>query len=365
MWIILALVLLKVSFAISLEEAIKVARENNKEIKSQKILLDKAKYNLKADKNLYLPEFFINYKYSYQTQTQKLDIPFFSFSSSDKDYQSLNIGARLNIFDGGARSSKVDISIAQLNLEAHLLQEKEEDIILEVINAYLDALSTKALVEVYKDQERALTFARDRAKAFYEQGLVAITDLLHAQVKLSEAQRDLIDAQGVYKIALARLSQLLGKNVEDVEFVKAEPQIDTLEQYIQSALSNRAILSVYRESINQVKSLQKIEESKFLPKLFLQGEYVYSDQNPSLKPKGFGIISLGLALNFQGLEGYYRKLSYIEEERKLLTDLSDMEDKIVLFVKKAYQEVLTAQENLKVAKSALEFAEKFYELVQE
>lgn len=367
MWVVLLLLVLDLSFAINLEEALKLAKENNKEIKSQRSLVDKARYDLSADRNLYLPEFYVNYRYSYQTQTQKMNLPlgFGTFSSSQKDYQNFSVGARLNLFDGGARSAKVDISKKQMDIELGLLKEKQEDVLLDVIEAYLDVLGAKALVEVYRRQEEAVRFTKDRAKAFYEQGLVAITDVLQAQVKLSEVQRELINAQGSYSVALSRLSQLVGVQVDKVEPVEVDPQIQTLEFYTKQALSNRDILKVYRYRVQQLKNLQEIDRSNFLPKVFLQGEYVYTDQNPTVKPKGFGIISIGFTLNFHGLEGYYRKLSHTEEEKKLTTDLMDLQDKIKLNIEKTYQDLLTSKEELKVAQDALNFAQQFYKLVQE
>ncbi len=367
MWVVLFLLAFKLSFAISLEEALKLAKENNKEIQSQRFLVNRAKYDLEADKNLYFPEFYVTYKYSHQTQTQKINLPlgFGTFSSSQKDYQNFSIGARLNLFDGGARSAKVDISRKQIDIELSLLKEKEEDVLLDVIDAYLDVLSAKALVEVYKRQEEAVRFARDRAKAFYEQGLVAITDVLQAQVRLSEVQRDVIKAQGLYNVALSRLSQLIGINVDKIEPINVDPQIEELEFYTRQAISNRDILKVYRYKVQQIKNLQEIDKSNFLPKVFLQGEYVYTDQNPTIKPKGFGIISIGFTLNFQGLESYYRRLSHTEEEKKLTTDLLDIQDKIKLNMEKFYQDLITSKEELKVAQDALNFAQQFYKLVQE
>ena len=52
-------------------------------------------------------------------------------------------------------------------------------------------------------------------------------------------------------------------------------------------------------------------------------------------------------------------------ELKAQKEYEDLLDKVQLEVKRAYEELLVAQDNLKVAQSALAFAEKFFELSKE
>ena len=364
--LILLLVFVSLSFGLSLEEAIKLSLENNKELQAQRIALKTSELNLTADKNLYLPEFFFSYRYVHQTEKQGFNVPpNMTVSSSKRDYQSYTLGLRQILYDGGFRASKVDLSRSEVEIQRLLVKEKEKDVALEVVKAYLDALSAKALVEVYKKQEEALRFAKERAQAFYEQGLVAITDVLQAQVKLSQAQRDLRQAEGSYRVALSRLSQLVGKEVYDVEPVEVSVEELDLNTYVEKALSKREIINIFAQKVSQAQKLQKLRESSLLPKVFLQLEYLYSDQNPVVSPKGLGLFSFGVSLNLQGLEGYYRKLSAVEEEKKAKVELLDIKEKIKLAVKADYENLLTTRDSLKVAEDGLKFAEKFFELVQE
>jgi outer membrane protein TolC len=97
----------------------------------------------------------------------------------------------------------------------------------------------------------------------------------------------------------------------------------------------------------------------------VEGVYTYSDQNPNISPKGvFGIVG-GVALSFQGIRPYYQELSFGALELKAQKEYEDLLDKVQLEVKRAYEELLVAQDNLKVSQSALSFAEKFFELSKE
>ncbi len=256
-----------------------------------------------------------------------------------------------------------------MRLQQDLYGEKLEDIKLQVIKAYLDVLSSQEIVDVYRKQLEAIDSQYRRAEAFYKEGLVAITDVLQAKVRLAEVQRDLRKAEGDYSVALANLSKLTGipqEKLKDLQLPQiADYQVPDLESLYLKALERRLILRAYSERVYQAKKLQDIERSKYLPKVFAQAEYTYSDQNPVISPKGVYTLSLGLSLEFQTLEPYYRVLSRLEEEKRARWELENLKEAIKLEIKKAYEDVLTAKDNLRVAEDALRYAEEFYKLSQE
>ncbi|MCS7284252.1 MAG: TolC family protein [Hydrogenobacter thermophilus] len=363
------------AFSLTMEEAIRSAIEKNPEIRSQRHAVSSAFYSYRADTNLYLPNFFASASFSRLSQKQSLHIPPFgpfpplSVESAKQNYRAFSIGLREVLYDGGAREGRVNISSSEVRLQQDLYGEKLEDIKLQVIKAYLDVLSSQEIVDVYRKQLEAIDSQYRRAEAFYKEGLVAITDVLQAKVRLAEVQRDLRKAEGDYSVALANLSKLTGipqEKLKDLQLPQiADYQVPDLESLYLKALERRLILRAYSERVYQAKKLQDIERSKYLPKVFAQAEYTYSDQNPVISPKGVYTLSLGLSLEFQTLEPYYRVLSRLEEEKRARWELENLKEAIKLEIKKAYEDVLTAKDNLRVAEDALRYAEEFYKLSQE
>ncbi len=360
------------SFSLTLKDVLGEALKNNPELKAQESTVASARYSLKADMNLYFPTFFLNTSQSWFSQKQRMDISIFSIppiESTKQSYKRFNAGFREILYDGGTREAKIDISRLEVKAQESLYEEKKLEIETDVIKAYMDVLSSREVVEVRRKQLQAVESQLKRAEAFYREGIVAITDVLQAQVRLAEVQRDMRDSEGNYRVALAGLSKLTGvseKELESIEPVKVEMRdLPSLEELYSIALQRRGILAAYKERVFQAKRSKDVEISRYLPKFFLQAEYIYSDQNPILTPKGVYGVSAGLSVEFQSLEPYYRLLSREEEERGIQFKLKDAESLVKLEVKRAYENFLTSKDNLQVAESALRYAEEYYKLSEE
>ncbi|MGK0689267.1 MAG: TolC family protein [Aquificaceae bacterium] len=372
MWVVgLLLCLFSLSFSLSLEELLKSAEEKNASLLSKRYAIESAKLQLRADKGLYYPEFLLNYKFSWQSERQSISIPAFGslpslvVESSKDTYQSFQAGIRQMIFDGGQRSSKVAISERLLKISEEEYRETLLDLRLEVIRAYLLVLSSLDQIEVIKKQKEAIEADLRQREAFYKEGLVAITDVLQAKVKLAEVERDLRQAEGNYRIALANLSRLTGieeERLKELEPIKSQVEVPDLKELIDKAMVQRPALRLAKESMEVARLKRRLELSAFYPKAFLEALYNYSDQNPNIYPKGFFTLSAGVSLSFNALSSYYRALSYVEEEKKSKEELKDLAEKIALGIKSAYERLLTARDNLRVAEENLRLAEEFYRL---
>ncbi len=357
-------------FAVTLEYAIKSALEKNATLLSQKKKVEAVKYSIKADRNLYLPEFFLNLSWSWRSDKQTLKVPSFDTSSNiefnKQNYYSFSLGLKETLFDGGARSGRIEISGSNLMYQKLLLKEKEEDVKLQVIDAYLDVLSAEALIDVYKKELQAVKAHFETAQSFYREGLVAMTDVLQAKVRLSEVERNLRQAEGNRRIALARLSKITGiseKKLSDIGDVSIKiGNIPPLDHLIDKAIKNRPLLKAYYEFVKIAKARQDIYKSQFFPKIFLQADYSYTNFNPVVSPKGFYTLTIGFNLSFQSAEPYYKILQARAEEKEASMNYRDISQRVVLEVKEAYEKLLIARDNLKVAEDTLRFAEEYFRL---
>ncbi len=365
MWWIALLLTFGFSFSLGLEDLINSALERNPQVLSKRYALRASQLSLRADQQLYFPEVIGSYKLSFQSQKQSISFLNIQVESSKRSYQSFQVGVRQLLYDGGLRGSKVSISKSLVSMSEKDLQEAILETKLEVIRAYLSVLSALELLQVVKKQKEAIGEDLARRQAFYREGLVAITDVLQAQVKLAEVERDLRQAEGNYRIAIANLSRLTGIEEEKLQNLKpVDTKVETpsLEALLQKALEKRPLLEIARERIKIQKHQRQIELSNFYPKVFIEAFYNYSDQNTQISPKGFFTLSGGVSFSFQSLSSYYRALSFVEEERKAKEEMRNLEDGILLSVKSAYERFLTARDNLRVAEESLKLAEEFYRL---
>ena len=359
------------SYGLTLQDAINDALQNNPELKSYNQQIITSEYQLKADENLQLPTFFASATEKFYSKTPMTKIPNFpaSFKQSNKDFFTFDIGINQTIFVGGQVKNKIKISQHNLQSNRYYYQEMKDEITAQVIKAYLDVFVASALVDVYKKEYKAVESIYSQQQEFFKEGLITKVDLLQSKVRLLEVERSLTEAKGNLNIALAKLSKLTGRNIqEDEKFEKPVLSIKEPEDYqelVVQALNNRNIISFYKENIKQSKLLAEIEKAQFLPKVFVQGEYLYTTQNPYLDPKGNVILTAGLQVEFQALAPYYKYLQARSNTQKLNYEFENLKENIKLEIKTAYENYITAKQNLKVAEESLNFAKEYFDLVKE
>lgn len=366
---LLVLFLSKLCFALTLEEAIERALKDSPEIRAKRYGVSSAEFQLRAERQLFMPELFAGYRLSWQSEKQSINMPAFGplppmrLDSTKRTHQSVQLGLRYMLYDGGLRSSRVDIGGILLKSSQLELEESQLDLKLEVIKAYLNALSARDSLEVVRVQLRAIESDLRQREAFFREGLVAITDVLQARVRLAEVQRDLRQAEGNYRIALEELSRLTGLGeIKELQNPKVEIGELSLEELIKTALQKRPILRLAQERINLHQRERRATLSSLYPKVLLEGSYTYSDQNPNLEPKGLLSAGLLVSFNLQGAQAYYQALAKGEEEKRAREELKDLQEKVRLQVKSAYERFLVAKDNLRASEENLRFAEEFYRL---
>ncbi|MEZ0322729.1 MAG: TolC family protein [Hydrogenothermaceae bacterium] len=354
--------------ALTVEEAVNKAIQNNPELQSLKQQVKSAEFGLKADENLYFPTFFLKASQQYYGKTPMTSIPNFplSFKQSNQNFLTFDIGLNQTIYSGGQVTSKIEASKHNLQGTLYLYREKENQLKADVIKAYIDVFITASLIDVYKKELQSIESLYKQAEGFFQEGLITKVDLLQTKVRLAEVRKNLTEAQGNHIIALSRLSQLIGEDIKDENFqpVKIDiPENLNIEELLKK--ENRPIVAYYKENIKQLEKLEKIESAEFLPKVFIQGEYIYTKQSPYLYPKGNLLLTLGVAIQFQGITPYYKTLQAKSNTSKLRYDLQDIKEKIKLEIKTAYQNFQTAKENYRVSVENLQYAQEYFELVKE
>jgi outer membrane protein len=133
----------------------------------------------------------------------------YEMNSEDfKDHgENYTIGAvmRLNLFSGQRLSAKTREAKASLAEVAALKQDFEQQVRVEVRQAFFEALSAGKRIKVARtaiaQAEEVLRIVRNR----YSSGLLTIVELLDAEVAMQKAQTDHLKSMHDYKAAMAQL----------------------------------------------------------------------------------------------------------------------------------------------------------------
>ena len=143
--------------------------------------------------------------------------------------------AQWNIFDNGVTSAKVKEAEATLRKAQSVEKQAEENILLEVNNAYLDL---KAAEKNIQTTSAAIEIAEEDyliAQMRYTEGIDTNLVVMDAQEKLTEARTNYYNAMHTYNISKAQLDKSMGVPVSiDVPlYVKAEQEGKTSEKALE------------------------------------------------------------------------------------------------------------------------------------
>ncbi|GAB6072068.1 TolC family protein [Venenivibrio stagnispumantis] len=357
------------SFGENLNQLIEKAINNNPQLKAYNQQVESSKFNLEAEKQLYYPSFFTNISEIFYSKTPRMEIaPFLSFKQSNKNFTTFNIGLKYDIYTAGLRSSSINISKYQLTSDRYLYNDTLKSLKAEVKKAYFDLMIAKALVDIYQKELENVDAHLKETEGFLEQGLVTKVELLQAKVRKAEVERDLRDAKGRYKVALSNLERLVGESLKNENFEPVNipiKDIEDIEELKKETIQNSDKLKALKFTLRQLQEKEKIEQSQFLPKIYTQAGYQYTNQVDYLNPKGNFILSISAGVEFQGIKPYYKILQAKSDTKKIEYQIQDLENNLKLLIEKAYEELKTAKDNLKVAEENLSYAKEYYELVKE
>ncbi len=364
------------SKAITLDEAIKEALEKNLEIKIENKNKKIDYLNIRINQHLFLPEYFFNISYTrlkddvYTTIPPSPLIPVsLQFQQFNKSFKEIEAGINYLIFSSFQRINKVKLSKISYKNDILKLNQKKREIILKVKLAYIDVLMAKSLVNVWEKELEAVKSHLERVNQFYKKGYATKVEILQTKVRLSEVKRELRKARGNLKVAKANLNRILNRDINndiDVEEIKVDiPDKLDLKILEDEAIRNREEIKILKNNIRQLELASDIYKAEFLPKVYFQAKYFYSDKFPASEPKSNYSVSIMMSIKFQGQIPY---LKYKQEKEKAVkTKLirEKIKKDIELQVKSLYENYKTALDNLKVAKDTLEEAKEYYQMVVE
>ena len=245
--------------ALTLDEAVKKALDNNFDIQGKNYDYIESLENVKSNNSNYLPKLDASYGY---TNTDKANVGF----ESDESTASLKLS--YNLFNGfkdlAVKESSVYLSLSS----EYSLNATKQDIILDTKTAYINYLDKQNALETYKSAYILFQEQYEDSLHRYEQGLIAKNDLLQVQVNMSSAKQNVVKAQGDLKVAKFQLSNILGGiNLENETIEKLNEQTLQSSVYDENLLENRSEIQALKMNLQSIKELEKSAKAGYYPKV--------------------------------------------------------------------------------------------------
>jgi outer membrane protein len=190
----------------SAEDCLRVAQENRPEIKAYSLKVEQAKKMVSQAKSEFYPTVNLVGNYSRYGDTASLT------GSAYKDQEDWYVMAvaSWNFWEWGKTKNRVDASRSRENQMANTLTNVQDQITLEVKNAYLLMREAeKQIIVSQKTIEQAEENFRITQERYKEQ-VATSSEVLDAQTLLTRAKSDYTNALGDYHISHARLERAMG-----------------------------------------------------------------------------------------------------------------------------------------------------------
>lgn len=291
----------------------------NHDLKSAEKNLAASQEAIRIAKGEFLPKLnsAASYKYAGNPSELTLDLPMFDtpfgFQANHNQY-----GATLSlmqpIYSGGRLRNALKVS----ELESQMVSDQSEALKLSVIYQtdmkYWTTAANAELVEVSESLKKSIENLVSIVKQRVEAGAVSRNDLLMAEVKLNDAEFQLLQIENQLAINRMGLNSFIGEElnaqlpIDTIIPVIAGFDIDSLNPH-----NLRPELRMATTNIAVQEGLKKINDSKYLPQLHIGAEGSYSSPgynfNKDLDPNYGVYAKFSMPLYQWGKRGKEKRIS--------------------------------------------------------
>jgi outer membrane protein len=169
------------------------------------------------------------------------------------------VNSSLTVYRGGYINKDVESKTLQLQSANLSIQIAENDIILQITQAFLNVLLAKESIVYVQEQVKTTAAQYQQGKTKFDAGAISKKDLLQLQAQAANDEYNLVTAQNQYRQNVLTLKQLL-QLPSTTEFVPVEPDTLIVEKPVPSLSEAQRLASENRAEINNGKLLVRIAE---------------------------------------------------------------------------------------------------------
>lgn len=214
----------------TLEESVTYAIQNNISIKQSAFDKELAELNKKDAIGRFLPSVNANASHSWNIGLNQ-NITTGLLENQTTQFTSAGIGAGIDIYKGLQNQNQLRKANLSKIASQYQLTKMQEDVSLNVVNAYLQILFNKENLKVQNEQFAFDTKQMQRTTELVEAGMLPKGDLLDLKATLATDSQRIVSAENallISKMSLAQLLQLKEYEGFDIADSEIEPQVSAV-----------------------------------------------------------------------------------------------------------------------------------------
>lgn len=365
--------------SVSLSEAVKLAKENNKKILRSQLETTLSEQNIKERKELRLPDIELNGVYSRITNITEFKGSGFlkdkEVTKAIPEIYEVNSTFKMPIYAGNKINNAIKIANQENEIAKIKSEKTENDIELEVVANYLAIYKMMELQKIFEENIKEEKSRLKEVQSLQKHGTVTKNEVIRAELQLSDRELSSLTNSKNIKIALHDLKTLI--QIPENEEVAIDTTanmdemkgLDPYDFYLNKAFSNEE-MRIASQELNIKKTELKLVKGNYLPTVNFFGNYGFYYPNYKFFPPNpylYTLGQIGIEAHFD-LSALYKNKIKVEqattqiEWQKMQTEIIKDEIQDKLFKEHTqYQEIL---EKFVVVDKALDLANENYRIVK-
>lgn len=404
--IILSIAMLAVSSAFgqtkqfNLEDAIRVALENNYETKTKVMEVNKAEAAVKEAFGYALPTVGLSTSLTHFLETPKMPFPDFGAMLTNSTYgvlfdenllprddnkfvpmkSTLQSFTQANSYEAKVEFSQIlfnsavfrGIGASAIYLETSKVALKSNIVstVNNVRKAFNSVLLTKSLLEITKASFENGQKNLSNVKALKEQGIVSEFDALQAEVQVENIRPIVLQMENALKSAKEALKLAMAvPESEDIdvtgELVYTNDDIPASDIAVSNAVKNNYDIQTlqYKQQVDD--AFVDLSRAEYWPQLVAFGNYAFNGSSNNFNFQNYrsSMVGLSLSINlFSGMQTQNRVEQSLIEVQKTGQQISQLRHAVAMQVKMQINELERIKSNIEAQERNVKLAGRSYEL---
>lgn len=276
-----------------------------------------------------------------------------------------------DVFTSGQRGAQIAVAERQLEFLTLDVERIDEDIRLQVTEAYYNLQETDELVRIAASSVEQAEESLNDARALEEAGVGTRFDVLRAEVQLANEQQLLTQRLSDQRISRRQLAQILNLHQNANISAADEPDIAglwnlPLEETIVLAYKNRSELEQFLIQREIAQQQRIINRTAVLPQVSAFANYNVLEATDDELGFADG-TTLGLQFNWRLFDGFEARAAAREQEFDVQiaeTQFNEQLNLIRFQVEQSYASLRASFENIQTSRRALGLAEESLRLAR-
>lgn len=351
---------------LNLADCLRMAREHNPLLTATRAELPVAQQQEQlSDSSLY-PRVDLQGGYTAQLDPQAMLVNGIAMENQQAHYAFANLAATYTIYDFGRRDARRSQARSATSVVENGIRSKEQDVALQVIEAYFAVLEAEKLIETTQQELTTINEHYRVAQALYDNGVVTKNDLLQADLRTASARQKLLAVRNQADNLKMQLNFLIGGDLDKLPELDesslfagdSEPGKGEGEGTLVDAALKRPDIQKLHKQLDI--SEQEIKESRtmFYPELFARASLDYL-QNNKLREQAIYAGTVGLKINlFDGFGSTAAREKAVSQRQQVNQQLNLVRQQALLELSTAQNDLNVARERIEVTRNAIRQGEE-------